>query len=326
MHLKIKLFDGHCDTILRCYDTGDREHFNGGSMRRNSGHIQLEAAHKAFDAYAQFFAIYADTQTMMPGKSYEQMFREEYALFRSEVEKNSDLIVHCRNGEQAEAALRGNRIAAFLSVEGAETLDCSIKRLEEAYELGVRAVNITWNHANALSGTNVEHPDRGLTEQGKAFVRRMLELGMLVDVSHLSDPGFWDVAKLAEEAGKPFFASHSNSRALCPHPRNLTDEQFKQVIRAGGVAGLNLCTEFLGEHPTVETAVAHIEHFCELGGEKHISMGGDWDGCTTPEEIRSITDLEKIYECLLRHNFSESLVQDIFYNNLMRVVKAVCTT
>jgi len=323
--LKIKLFDGHCDTILRCYDTGDPVYFNGGSMRRNSGHIQLAEAHKAFDAYAQFFAIFADTQTMMPGKSYEQMFREEYALFCREMESNSDIIVHCRNAEQAEAAFQSNRIAAFLSVEGAEILDCDLERLEEAYEMGVRAVNITWNHANILSGTNVEERERGLSEQGRAFVRRMFELGMLVDVSHLSDPGFWDVAELAEEEGKPFFASHSNSRALWPHPRNLTDEQFKQIIKVNGVAGLNMCAEFLSENPTVDTAVAHIEHFCELGGEKNISMGGDWDGCTPPKDIKLVTDVEKIYEGLLRRNFPESLVQDIFYNNLMRVVKTVCT-
>ena len=324
--MEIKLFDGHCDTILRCYDTGDAAYYNGGHMRRNSGHIQLAEARKAFDTYAQFFAIFADTQSMMPGKSYAQMFREEYDLFCREVEGNSDIIVHCRNAEQAEAAFRWGRIAAFLSVEGAETLDCSVEMLEEAYRLGVRAVNITWNHANALSGTNVEEPERGLSERGKAFVRRMFELGMLVDVSHLSDPGFWDVAELAQEAGKPFFASHSNSRALCPHPRNLTDEQFREIIKVNGVAGLNMCTEFLGEKPTVDTVVAHIEHFCELGGGKNVSMGGDWDGCTPPDEIRSVTDVEKIYERLLQRNFPESLVQDIFYNNLMRVVKQVCTT
>lgn len=322
--MKIKLFDGHCDTILRCYDTGDQEHFNGGSMRENSGHIQLAEAHCFFDAYAQFFAIFADTQVMMPGKSYSQMFREEYALFRSQMEKNSDIIRHCRNGLEAEEAMRQGRIAAFLSVEGAETLDCSIERLEEAHELGVRAVNVTWNHANLLSGTNVEEPERGLSQQGRAFVRRMLELGMIVDVSHLSDPGFYDVAELAKEVGKPFFASHSNSRTLCPHTRNLTDGQFREIMAVNGVTGLNLCGEFLGERPSVDAVVDHIDYFCSMGGEKNLSMGGDWDGCTLPKDIKKITDVEKIYERLLQRNFSETLVQDIFYNNLMRVVKEIC--
>lgn len=319
----IQLFDGHCDTILRSYDRTS-EHFNGGSMRRNSGHVSLQEAKEHFRAYAQFFAIFADAG-MIPGKTYSQMFEEEYAFFAREMEANQDLAVRCRTAQEAEAAMRQGRIAAFLSVEGAELLDCSLSRLEQAYEMGVRAVNITWNHANLLSGTNVEQPDRGLSQQGRAFVRRMQELGMLVDVSHLSDPGFWDVAELAEEAGKPFFASHSNSRALCPHPRNLTDEQFREIVRLGGVAGLNACGEFLGENPNLDTAVAHIEHFCSLGGEKNIAIGGDWDGCGLFPGVERVTDIEKLYERLLRRNFRESLVQDIFCHNMMRVVREVCT-
>ena len=322
--MKLNLFDGHCDTILRCYEAG-ADYFNGGSMRRNTGHVQLAQAHEGFGQYAQFFAIFADTQTM-PGRNYAQMFRGEYDLFCREMEQNRDIVTHCTTGEQAEAAFREGKIAAFLSVEGSEILDCSLERLEEAYRLGVRAVNLTWNHANALSGTTVDEPDRGLSQQGRDFVAKMQELGMLVDVSHLSDPGFWDVVELSKAAGKPFFASHSNSRALCPHTRNLTDEQFRAIVETGGVAGLNLCVNFLGENPTVDTAVDHIEHFCALGGEKHISMGGDWDGCETPEEFRSILDVEKIYERLLQRNFPENLVRDIFYHNLMRVVKKVCTT
>lgn len=321
--MKIKLFDGHCDTILRCYNSADA-YFNGGRMRENSGHVELARAHGAFDGYAQFFAIFADAETM-PG-TYARHFEGEYALFCREMEANADIAVACRTAAEAERAISGGKIAAFLSVEGAEILECSLERLADAYKKGVRAVNITWNHANALSGTNVERPEQGLTGQGEAFVRRMQELGMLVDVSHLSDPGFWDVAALAEEAGKPFFASHSNSRALCPHPRNLTDEQFKELARLGGVAGLNTCDEFLSETaPGLDAAVAHIEHFCGLGGEKNVAIGGDWDGCDLFPGIERITDIGKLYERLLQRNFKETLVQDIFYNNLMRVVKEICT-
>lgn len=322
--MNISLFDGHCDTILRCYDKNS-PYFNGGKMRENSGHIELARAREAFNGYAQFFAIFADTETM-PGKSYAEMFREEYELFRRELEENSDLALLCRTAEEAQRAIGAGKIAAFLSVEGAEILDCSLENLEEAYAKGVRAVNITWNHANLLSGTNVERPDQGLTEQGKAFVRKMQELGMLVDVSHLSDPGFWDVARLSREGSKPFFASHSNSRALCPHTRNLTDEQFREIVETGGVAGLNTCDEFLSEtQPDLDAAVAHIEHFCSLGGERNVAIGGDWDGCDLFPGIRRITDIDKLYERLLRRNFKESLVQDIFFNNLMRVVREVCT-
>lgn len=321
---KISLFDGHCDTLLRNYSPYDEEHFAGGSLRRNSGHVELERAHACFENYAQFFAVFGQADTW-PGKSLYQMFLEEYGLFARTMEENKDLVTQCRTAEQAKQANESGKVAAFFSVEGAELLDCDLGKLEDAWRKGVRMVGLTWNFENALSGTNDEAPGKGLTEQGKTFVRRMQELGMIVDVSHLSDPGFWDVAGLATEAGKPFIASHSNSRALCPHKRNLTDEQFTAIIECQGVAGLNMCGLFLGEKPTVDTAVAHIEHFLSLGGTENVAIGGDWDGCDLIPGICRITDVERLYERLLQMNYSEATVRAIFYNNLMRVVSDVCT-
>ena len=309
-----RVFDGHCDTILRAYQ-------DGRSFRRNGGHLDLERMRR-YKNWAQFFACFGEPEDM-PGKELWQVFQEEVAIFRRQMEENADLVIPCRTAEEAEKAWGQGKMAAFLSVEGAELLDCDMDKLEKAYEWGVRAVNITWNHKNALSGTNVEAPDKGLTEQGEAFVIRMQQLGMLVDVSHLSDPGFWDVVDLAQ---KPIFASHSNSRKLCCHPRNLTDEQFTAIIRNGGVAGLNMCDEFLGETPTLDTLVAHVEHWFALGGEDHVSLGGDWDGISHPPAgINGIQDLYKLAERLLRMNYSQKVVEGLFYNNLMRVVREVCT-
>ncbi|MGI5973427.1 MAG: dipeptidase [Oscillospiraceae bacterium] len=310
----MKVFDGHCDTILRCYQ-------KGGGIRRNDGHLDLERMRK-YGGYAQFFAIFGSKGDML-GRSLWQVFQEEYAIFHREMAENADLVEHCRTAAEAEAAWRRGKNAAFLSVEGADLLECSLEKLERAYELGVRAVNLTWNYENALSGTNEEGAERGLTKQGRAFVEKMQELGMLVDVSHLSDPGFWDVIALA---GKPIFASHSNSRAVCPHKRNLTDAQFTAIIGNHGVAGLNLCDEFIGENPDMDQTVAHIEHFLALGGEKNVSLGGDWDGITgMPEGFHGIQDLDALAERLLQMNYPEEQVADLFCNNLMRVVREVCT-
>lgn len=310
----MKVFDGHCDTILRCYQ-------KGGGIRRNGGHLDLERMGK-YGGYAQFFAIFG-SKGDMPGRSLWQVFQEEYAIFHREMAENADLVEHCRTAAEAEAAWRSGKNAAFLSVEGADLLECSLEKLERAYELGVRAVNLTWNYENALSGTNEEGAERGLTKQGRAFVEKMQELGMLVDVSHLSDPGFWDVIALA---GKPIFASHSNSRAVCPHKRNLTDAQFTAIIGNHGVAGLNLCDEFIGENPDMDQTVAHIEHFLALGGEKNVSLGGDWDGITgMPEGFHGVQDLDALAERLLQMNYPEGQVEDLFCNNLMRVVREVCT-
>lgn len=308
------LFDGHCDTILRCY-------MEGGGLRRQAGHLDLERR-RGKGRWAQFFATFGSPEDM-PGRSLWEVFLEEYALFRSEVDANADLVAFCRTGEEARAAFAAGKTAAFLSAEGAELLDCDPDKLRLAHRMGVRAVNITWNHPNALSGTNAEEPDRGLSEQGRAFVKTMGELGMLVDVSHLSDPGFWDVMEVTD---RPVVATHSNARAIFPHPRNLTDAQFTAIINTNGVAGLNMYAGFLGDDPDFDTVVSHLEHFLALGGENNVSMGGDWDGITRmPRGMSGIQDMEKLYEHLLRRNYSESLLEKVFYSNLMRVVNEVCS-
>ena len=308
------LFDGHCDTILRCY-------LEGGGLRRQAGHLDLERR-RGKGRWAQFFATFGSPEDM-PGRSLWEVFLEEYALFRSEVDANADLVVFCRTGAEAQAAFAAGKTAAFLSAEGAELLDCDPDKLRLAHRMGVRAVNITWNHPNALSGTNAEERDRGLSEQGRAFVKTMGELGMLVDVSHLSDPGFWDVMEVTD---RPVVATHSNARAIFPHPRNLTDAQFTAIINTNGVAGLNMYAGFLGDDPDFDTVVSHLEHFLALGGENNVSMGGDWDGITQmPRGMSGIQDMEKLYEHLLRRNYSESLLEKVFYSNLMRVVNEVCS-
>lgn len=314
----VDVFDGHCDTVLMCRQFG-------GGFARNPYHLDLERAGK-YRRYAQFFALFGQPEDF-PGKNlrdltFRQIFQTEYDLFRREVAVNAGVITHCRTAAEAEAAFAAGKMAAFLSVEGAELLDCSTERLEEAHTLGVRSVNLTWNHANALSGTNAEETSRGLTAQGRAFVRKAETLGVLVDVSHLSDPGFWNVA---ETLSAPFWASHSNARAVFSHPRNLTDEQFTAIIDHGGVAGLNLYAAFLGEEPDVDTVIAHLEHWLELGGAHNVSLGGDLDGCSClPAGFTGVESWALLYERLLQRNYTEALIQDLYFNNLMRVVSKVC--
>lgn len=312
---KISLFDGHADTVSRIYE-------HGGTLWENSGHLDLSRTSTTYGAYAQFFAVFG-TKDTRPGLPLWQLFQAEYAVFRRELDQNQDKITFCTTAAQARGANAAGRAAAFLSVEGAELLDCDLVKLEQARAMGVRAVNLTWNYPNALSGTNAKETDRGLTDQGRAFVRRMNELGMLVDVSHLSDPGFWDVAEIS---CRPFFASHSNSRTVFSHRRNLTDAQFTAIIEHHGVAGLNLYADFLGEAPDLDAVVAHLEHFLALGGTQNVSLGADWDGCDAlPGGISDIRDMEKLYDRLLQRNYHEALVRGVFYENLMRVVNEVCT-
>ncbi|SBW04734.1 Renal dipeptidase family protein [uncultured Eubacteriales bacterium] len=310
----IDLFDGHCDTLSRRLE-------EGGGLWENDGHMDLKRTRK-FHRYAQFFAIFGDKDEH-PDLPLWELCQRQYALFQKELKENGAYLIHCRTGAEARSAFQSGRTAAFLSVEGAELIDCDLGRLEQAHAMGVRAVNLTWNHANALSGSNAEEPDRGLTERGRTFVRRMEELGMLVDVSHLSDPGFWDVVAMAK---KPFIASHSNARAIFPAGRNLTDGQFTAIIEHHGVAGLNMYSAFLGEDPDIDMVVSHLEHFLALGGEKSIALGGDWDGISAmPRGLTGIGDMDRLYERLLQKNYHEALVRGVFFENLMRVVNEVCT-
>lgn len=310
----IDVFDGHCDTVLKCC-------LEGGSFGCNPYHVDLDRG-KAFGRYAQFFALFGQPEDF-PGLTPRETFEREHNLFSREMKANASVITHCRTAEEAENAFKAGKMAAFLSVEGAELLDCSLERLEEAHALGVRAVNPTWNRANDLSGTNAENTDKGLTEQGRAFVRKAEALGVLVDVSHLSDPGFWDVA---DTLSSPFFASHSNSRSVFSHPRNLTDQQFTAIIEHDGVAGLNLFTEFVGGEADLETVATHLDHWLELGGEKNIALGGDLDGCSPlAGNMAGIQDYERLYNFLRLRGYSQPLLQDLFFNNLMRVVSKVCT-
>jgi len=313
----LTVFDAHCDTIYQDWRQNDT------ILRDNpGGQLDLERT-SCFSHYAQFFALFADAK----GKRSEEMqaiFDQQHRIFCCEMERNQDAIRFCRTGSQAQEAFYEGKAAAFLSVEGADLLGCSLTGLERAWMLGVRAVNLTWNHANRLSGSAIEDRERGLGPEGKIFAGRMQELGMLVDVSHLSEPGFWDVIALAHQ---PIMASHSNARAVWDHPRNLCDPQLLALFRNGGVVGLNFYAAFLGEDPDLDTVLAHIEHVWSLGGEDHLALGGDWDGCDTlPRGMENgIAGLSNLYEHLLKHNYRETLVDKLYYKNLMKVVGDVCT-
>lgn len=310
----MQVFDGHCDTILRCYQSGC--HFDD-----NPGHWNIQKG-KTFQNCAQVFACFGEPEDM-PGRALWDVFREEVQLFHREVEKNAADMAFCVTAEELDSAWNAGKIAAFLSAEGAELVDCDLEKLNLAHGMGVRAVNLTWNHVNALSGTNVEDTEKGLTNLGKDFVREMNRLGMLVDVSHLSDPGFWDVVRTTSA---PIIASHSDSRFCCGHTRNLTDDQFTAIIDLQGTVGLNLCAEFLGEAPTLETVLRHLEHFLDLGGEDTVALGGDWDGITAmPAGICDVTGWQSLYTYLKERGYGQELLEKLFYRNLLRVVKKVCT-
>jgi len=327
--MKIAYFDAHCDTILRLLE-------EGGHLDHNNYHIAIDKT-SHYQHYIQVFACFSD----MGAKAEKELSAEEFnrqmkngeiknddsvaehfeALvnrFYSEMARSRDRIMPCRSAADIEKAIQLKKIGAILGAEGAEQIEKI--GIDKAYGLGIRIVTLTWNYKNVYGGTCVT--GGGLTEEGKRLVRRANELGVVIDVSHGSEELFWDVAATAT---KPFIASHSNSKALCGHRRNLTDEQFKELIKCGGVTGINLYSAFLaeGRQATIDDVVAHIDHFMELGGEKNIAMGGDLDGCEMiPVGMDGVHDVELIWEALSRKGYSGTTLRGIFFDNLLRVFKA----
>ena len=309
----MKLFDGHCDTILSLMGAPGSGPLPEGSLYENDRHVDLKRG-LSFDFYAQVFALFGFREMGFP-----DVFQTLYGRFLREMEACSRWVSFCRSRSDAETAGNAHKAAAFLSIEGAEVIGCDLHRLEEAAEKGVRGFGICWNRANAVTGTNTQEPDRGLSALGRDMVKLSMELGMVPDVSHLSDPGFWDVEKLAKG---PFIASHSNSRAVHNHPRNLTDDMFRAIRDHGGTVGINLYSLFLGEeNVSVETVLRHVDHFLDLGGEHTLAIGGDLDGCEQlPAGIAGLQDVPKIYDALIQRGYEKDLLDDIFCNNLLRVL------
>ena len=309
----MKLFDGHCDTILGLLGNPKFGPLPPGSLYENGLQVDLKRGLE-MGAYAQTFALFGFREMGFP-----DIFDTLYSRFTAEAEACSEHLRFCRSRRDALDAAKEGKAAAFLSIEGAEVIDCRPEKLEEAAEKGVRGFGICWNRANEITGTNAQEPDRGLSAKGKDLVKLALELGLTADVSHLSDPGFWDVEKLAKG---PFIASHSNSRKIHDHPRNLTDDMFRAIRDHGGTVGINLYNLFLGEDKvTVETVLRHIDHFLDLGGEKNLAIGCDLDGCDQlPEGIGGIQDVHLIRDALASRGYEESLLDDIFYYNLLRVL------
>ncbi|PKM74139.1 MAG: membrane dipeptidase [Firmicutes bacterium HGW-Firmicutes-16] len=325
--MNIPVFDAHCDTILEA-----KAH--GCGLRRNSLHVDLERG-GLFAPYAQIFAIFTrpwpenvdwkniDYSKDWPAEVLVPRCDELLKYMLSEFDKNADILTHCKSSDDAETAAKDGKVAAFIAIEGAELVGCDLKRLEAACGRGVRFINLCWNFDNALCGAANGPTKSGLTRQGADYVKRMQELGVAVDLSHASERTFWDVAEITK---RPIIAGHSNSKAVCDNARNLTDEQFKALVSLHGVAGINLCPDFLNESSDagINDIMRHIEHFLALGGEKAVCLGGDLDGIDCPPKgVAGIEDYGKIYNAMLGRNYSEDLVRDIFYNNLFDVLERV---
>ena len=308
----MKYFDMHCDTLYELCHQKE-------SLKDNEKlHISLnKSAHLAH--YAQFFAMFCGTAEVEDDADADHRLTALLQTAERELSGNSDRLRLCRTRSDLSAAQAEGKAAAFLTVEGADLLPDETA-LDRAWQAGVRLVTLTWNHRNRYGCSARLDQSEGLTAAGRAFVRACESQKVILDASHLSDAGFYDLLRPAQ---RPFVASHSNSRAVCPHPRNLTDEQFRAICQLGGTAGINLYGPFLSESAaTLDDVCRHIEHFCALGGASHVALGGDLDGCDTlPAGFSGVEDYEKLAAALSSRGYPEEIIRGIFSDSLLKVVK-----
>lgn len=308
------IVDAHCDTITTIMKCGE-------GLRKNNCHIDISRL-KNYDSYVQFFAAFISPEHAKMG-ALKRTLSIIDRLYQ-EIEDNKQDIMLCCNYNDMEDAFAGRKIAAVLTIEGGEALEGSLASLRMLYKMGMRGMTLTWNYRNQIADGVIDGiSGGGLTPFGREVIPEMNRLGMLVDVSHISEAGFWDVINLT---AAPIIASHSNSKKLCSHPRNLTDEQLLALKKNGGVTGLNLYPLFLndGGKASIKDALSHIEYIVALTGEDTLGLGSDFDGIeSTPEGLEGVQCYSNLLNELLKLNYSEGLVKKIAGENFIRVIKSV---
>ena len=298
-------FDLHCDTITECFEKRKE-------LKQNDLALSLERTRK-YEKWAQVFAVWIKDE--LRGEDAFRYFRDVAEFFAEQMKKNAGTTSFCRTGAEVKKAAETGRRAALLSIEGSAALCGKMEHLYDAKKYGVSLITLTWNgRCEAGDGCGVPDSD-GLAPFGFDLVRKMQKLNMIVDVSHLSEKGFWDVARTAR---RPFVASHSDSKTVHDHPRNLTDDQFREIVKGGGLVGINLCGKFLRDgSPKAEDVLRHVDRFLHLGGENVLAVGSDLDGCVMADGVSAVEEMDRLYD-LLKGAFGAETADRIFWGNAYR--------
>lgn len=313
----MNLIDLHCDTAFLMSVIKEPI-----ELRQNNLCVDLIKMKEA-GSMAQFFASFLHMKRFDGdfSKAYEAALTM-LEMTKSEFLKNNDMIALARNYSELMDNHSKGLMSGFLTIEEGGIIEGEMERLERLYAEGVRLITLTWNFENCFGYPN--GAEGGLKPFGIEAVERMNELGIIVDVSHLSDGGFWDVMKYSK---KPAIASHSNARRECGHRRNLTDEMIRALAEKGGISGINFYPAFLSEEnkATVDDLVRHIVHMYHMGGEEFVAIGTDFDGFEgAVDGLEHMGKMQAFYEALRKRKFTDSQIEKFCYKNALRVIKEVC--
>lgn len=321
-----KVCDLHCDTISVIKMLRERKGLNC-EIRKNELSIDLMKMREGnylLQTFAMFIYLRKDSD---PYQEVKGMIK----VFKSEIEKNNDLINQVYNYQDIVNNSQNGKMSALISIEEGATLKGDLNLLDDLYSEGVRMITLTWNFENEIGYPHVLQKDEtlkgklGLKPFGLELLKKMENLGVIVDVSHLSDEGFYDVYN---NTSKPFIASHSNSRTICNHSRNLTDDMILKLASRGGVMGINYCDSFINEGNTkedlfvrVEDLVKHIVYIKKLAGVDCIALGSDFDGIGLNNELDNASKMGLLVNSLIKNGFTEEEIEKILYKNVLRVFK-----
>ncbi|MBQ8604665.1 MAG: dipeptidase [Oscillospiraceae bacterium] len=319
----MKFIDMHCDTLMPFVRGTD---YNIYSNDKQVDFLKM----KKGDAMAQFFAVFFPKMEMLAKQGIEMNDDLYFKLltegFYRDVEKHNDIIAFAGNAADIEKNEKDGKMSAILTIEDGRFINGDMDKIKMVYDRGVRAISLTWNFENCFGWPNSKDKEimgKGLKDFGIEAIQYMNDLGIIVDVSHLSDGGFYDVAKYSK---KPFVATHSNARAVSPHQRNLTDDMIRLLGEKGGVTGLNFCPEFMdaditAKHTPISNIVKNAKHIVNVGGIDCLGLGTDFDGIGGTQEIADSSMIPLLWDALKKEGFHESEIEKISHGNVLRVIR-----
>ncbi|MGO4386633.1 dipeptidase [Microvirga sp. 2YAF29] len=342
------VFDGHNDVLLRLM-RGKIQPEKAFLEGDNIGHMDWPRM-KQGGMFGGFFAVYVpsedmgtDVDALMSNARYDVPLplplpfsasqhvtvHMSSLLIRIERASNGEVKI-CRSAADIRHCLDNGKLAAILHIEGAEGIDPDLYMLDVLYESGLRSIGPVWSRSNIFGhGVPFRFPATpdigpGLTERGRALVQACNRLKIMIDLSHLNEAGFWDVAKLSDA---PLVATHSNAYAVCQHSRNLTDKQLAAIRESRGMVGVNFATSFIrsdgrrNDDTPLEEMIRHMDHLIEHVGVDSVGFGSDFDGATIPAEIGDVRGLPRLVDAMRKHGYDEATLRKLCYENWVNVLE-----
>ena len=313
----MRIIDMHCDTLIEGWRKPERSFYDGDTS------INLKLL-KENGSLLQFFAMYLSRNEMKTMDPHD-ILKGIYGYYQTQMEKYSDIIKPVYSPQDVLENKKKNLLSSLLTVEDGVFIDGKIERVQEVYDMGARLITLMWNFENSVGFPCSDEPEahrKGLKPFGIEVVEKMNELGMIIDVSHMSEGGFYDVARYSK---KPFVASHSCARGLCNHRRNLTDDQLKTIGNAGGIAGVNFECSFLKEgsnRATYDQIIEHLLYMKDKAGVDAVGFGSVFDGIDDNGELENYSGFTTLLE-RMEGKFTYDEIDKICRGNAIRVIKDV---